>query len=84
MSMSVYKLVGLRRHGRFYTDTISKCHQQSVSKGIVFTIIPIIGRVITIWYKFFFNIRVFFGGLVSRKKVFLEYSHPIIHILMWL
>ena len=36
-----------------------------------------IGRVITIWEKIFLKIRVYFDGPVSRKKVFLYYSHLI-------
>ena len=77
MSMSVYNLVGLSLHGIFYTGVISSLHQQIVSKGIVGMIIPIIVRVITIWNKLFFKLRVSFDGLVIRKKVFLESCHRI-------
>ena len=48
-----------------------------MSKGSVGLRIPIIGRVITIWNKIFFKIRVSFGGLVIRKKVFSESSNRI-------
>ena len=30
---------------------------------------------ITIWYEVFFTLRVYFNGLVIRKKVFLESNH---------
>ena len=49
-----------------------------MSKGSVYLKIPIIGRVITIWYEVFFKLGVYFDGLVSRKKVFLDSIH-IIH-----
>ena len=32
---------------------------------------------INIWYKVLFKLGVSFGGLVTRKKVFLESSHRI-------
>ena len=48
-----------------------------MSKGSVGVIILRIGRVIMIWDGLFFKIRVYFDGLVSRKKVFLESSHLI-------
>ena len=52
-----------------------------MSKGVVGLIIPRIGRVITIWEKVFFKIRVSFDGLISRKKVFSESSRRIeIHL----
>ena len=37
--------------------------------------IPRILRVITIWDEVFFKLRVFFDGLVSRKKVSSDSSH---------
>ena len=77
MSMGVYNLVGLRWHGIFYTCVISHCHQHLVSKGSVGLCIPRIGRVIPIWDKLFFKLRVSFYGLVSRKKVFSESSRRI-------
>ena len=77
MSMSVYNLVGLRYHVRFYTGVISNFYQQWVPKGVVGLIIPIIVRLITIWDKVFFKLRLYFDGLVSRKKVFLDYIHRI-------
>ena len=39
--------------------------------------IPGVGRVIAIWDEVFFKIRVSFDGLVIRKEVFSESSHPI-------
>ena len=39
--------------------------------------ILIIGRVITIWDKLFFKLKVSFDALVTRKKVLLESSHCI-------
>ena len=48
-----------------------------MSKGIVYLNIPIIGRVITIWDEVFFKLRVYFDGLVIRKKVLSESSHSI-------
>ena len=48
-----------------------------MSKGIVYLNIPIIGRVITIWDEVFFKLRVYFDGLVIRKKVLSESSHRI-------
>ena len=77
MSISVYNLVGLIIHVIFYAGAISQCHQQTVSKGDLGLIIPIIGRVITIWDEVFFKLRVSFDGLIIRNKVFLEYSHSI-------
>ena len=76
--MSAEDIVGLLRcHGRFYTGFISHCQYQGVSKGIVYMNIPKIRRVITIWDKVFFELKVYFDGLVSRKKVFSESSHRI-------
>ena len=40
-------------------------------------IISRIGRVIAIWGKVFFKIRVSFDGLVIRKKVFSKSIHQI-------
>ena len=60
-----------------YTGVISQCHQQWVSKGSVGMCIPIIGRVITIWDEVLFKFRLYFYGMVRRKKVFLESSHRI-------
>ena len=34
-------------------------------------------EVITIWDEVFFKIRVYFDGMISRKKVFSESSHRI-------
>ena len=48
-----------------------------MSKGIVYLDIPGIGRVIAIWEKVFFKIRVYFYGLVIRKEVFSESVHRI-------
>ena len=48
-----------------------------MSKGSVGLCIPRIGRVIPIWDKLFFKLRVSFYGLVSRKKVFSESSRRI-------
>ena len=48
-----------------------------MSKGSVYLDIPVIGRVIAIWEKLFFKIRVSFDGLVVRKEVFSESSHRI-------
>ena len=39
--------------------------------------IPGVGRVIAIWDKLFFKIRVYFDGLVIRKEVLSESSHRI-------
>ena len=72
MSMIVYNLVGLRCHVIFYPGVISQFHQQRVSKVSVGLCIPIIGRVITIWDKLLFKLRVSFYGLL-----FLESSHRI-------
>ena len=46
-------------------------------KGSVCLSIPIIVRVITIWDKVFFKLRVYFDGLVCRKKVLSESIHGI-------
>ena len=48
-----------------------------MSNGSVYLNIPIIGRVITIWDEVFCKLIMYFDGLVSRKEVFLEYSHHI-------
>ena len=39
--------------------------------------IPLIGRMIAIWYEVLFKLRVSFDGLVIRKEVFSESSHHI-------
>ena len=39
--------------------------------------IPIIVRVINIWYEVFFKLRVYFDGIIRSKKVFSKYSHRI-------
>ena len=39
--------------------------------------IPVVGRVIAIWDKVFFKLRVSFDGLVIRKEVFSESSNCI-------
>ena len=39
--------------------------------------IPGVGRVIAIWDKLLFKLRVSFDGLVIKKEVFYEYSHHI-------
>ena len=75
--MSVYNLLVLRWHGRFYTGVISQWYQQWVSKGILGLRIPQIGRVITIWDELFWKLRVWFDGLLSCNKVFYESSHRI-------
>ena len=36
-----------------------------------------VGRVITIWDKLFFKLRVSFDGLVIRKEVFYDSNHHI-------
>ena len=77
MSINVYNLLGLRCHGIFFTGVMSQFHQQWVSKGSVGLIIPIIGRVITMWDGVFFKLRVSFDGLVRRNKVFYFYCHRI-------
>ena len=52
-------------------------------KGIVYLDIPGVGRVIAIWDKIFFKLRVSFDGLVIRKEVLSESSHRIeIHLDM--
>ena len=43
----------------------------------VYMNILIIGRVITIWDKLFFKLKVSFDALVTRKNVLLESSHCI-------
>ena len=48
-----------------------------MSKGSVGLIIPIIGRVITMWDEVLFKLGVYFDGLVRRKKVFYYYCHRI-------
>ena len=68
--MSVYNLVGLKCHGIFYTGVISHFCHQCLSKEVVDLRITRIVRVITIWDKLFFKLRVSFYGLVSSKKVF--------------
>ena len=70
--MSVENLVGQSWHGKIYTGIISQYHQQWVSKGSIGLWIPIIGRVIAIWDKLSLKIRVYFYGMVSRKKVLSE------------
>ena len=77
VSMSVYNLLGMRWHGRFYTVVISQYHQQWSSKGIFGLSIPLIARVIMIWDKVFFKLRLYFYKLVSRNRVFSEYIHHI-------
>ena len=39
--------------------------------------IPRIRRVITIWDEIFCKLIVYFNGLITRNKVFLEYIHRI-------
>ena len=68
--MGVENLVGLRRHGRFYTGVISHYLQKRVSKVSVGQCIKIIGWVIIIWDKVLFRIRVSSDGMVSRNKLF--------------
>ena len=81
MSMGVENLVGLRYQGKIYTGVISQWNQQLVSKGIVCLCIPIIGKVRSIWDKEFFKIRVYFYGMVRRKKVLSDSRHRIeIHL----
>ena len=77
MRISIAELVGLRLHGIFYTSSISHFHQHSVSKGVVGLGIPIIVRMIKIWDKILFKLRVSFDGLVSRNKLFSDSSHLI-------
>ena len=48
-----------------------------MSKGSVYLDVPGLGRVIEIWDKVFFKLRVYFDGLVIRKEVFYESSHRI-------
>ena len=48
-----------------------------MSKGSIYLNIPRIGRVITIWEEFLFQLRAYFDVLVSRKKVLLDSSHHI-------
>ena len=48
-----------------------------MSKGVVYLVIPGIGRVIKIWDKAFFKLSVSFDGQVIRKKVYLESSNLI-------
>ena len=48
-----------------------------MSKVSVYMNTPIIGKVITIWDKVFFKLRVPFDGLVTSKKLLLESSHRI-------
>ena len=52
-----------------------------MSKGFVGMSIPIIGRVVTIWDELLFNLRVYFDGLLIRKKLFWYSSYRIeIHL----
>ena len=55
MSMGVEKLVGLRRHGVFYTGFICKGNRKGVAKVIVGICIPILCRNRTIWNKVLLN-----------------------------
>ena len=48
-----------------------------MSKGSVYLDIPGIGRVIAIWDKVSFKLRVSFNGLVTREEVLSESSHRI-------
>ena len=48
-----------------------------MSKGSVYLDIPGVGRVIVIWDKLFFKIRLSLDGLEIRKEVFYEPSHLI-------
>ena len=48
-----------------------------MSKEVLGMITTRIGRVIMIWDKVFFTIRVSFDGMVSRKKVLLGSSNGI-------
>ena len=75
--MGIYNPVGLSCDGIFYTCVISQLRQQWVSNRSVGLLIPRIVRVITIWDEVLFILRVYFYGLLSRKKVFSESSHRI-------
>ena len=77
MVMGVDNLLGQRCRGRFYTFVISQFRQKLVSRGGVALYIPRIGRAREIWDKVFFKLRVYFDGLVSRKKVLLDYIQLI-------
>ena len=48
-----------------------------MSKGVLGVIIPRIVGMIMIWSKIFFKPRVYFYGLVIRKKIILKYIHYI-------
>ena len=48
-----------------------------MSKGSVYMDIPELERVIAIWGKVFFKLRLSFDGLVIRKEVLSESSHRI-------
>ena len=48
-----------------------------MSKGSVYLDIPGIGKVIAIWYKVFFKLRVSVDLLVIRQKVYSEFSQRI-------
>ena len=48
-----------------------------MSKGSVYLNIPRIGKVIMIWDEVLFKLRVSVYGMVTRKKVLLEYSKII-------
>ena len=77
ISMGVENLVGLRCHGGFCKGVIFQGHKKVVAKVIIDLLIPIIGRVRTIWGEVFLKIIVSFDELVSSNNVFLESSHRI-------
>ena len=70
MSMGGDKLVSLRCNGMFYTGVIFQGLQQWLYKVTVDLCIQIIGTMRERWYKVFLKLRVYFGGILSRKKVF--------------
>ena len=48
-----------------------------MSKVSVGIFIPRIGNAIVIWDKVYFKLRVYFDGMLSSKKVFLDSSNRI-------
>ena len=72
MITSADNFVGLSYHEVFYTDGISHCHYQWVSKLSVYLNLTTIGRLIMIWDEVLFKLRVSFEGMIIMNKVFLD------------
>ena len=69
MIMVSDNLIGMRFPGGFHVGVLFQVHQRGVSIGIFGLCIPRVGTVITIWDEVLFKHRVYFYGMVSRKRV---------------